>query len=71
MAKAIKRIEFVITEDDEAKTYKVSRKFDGIHIFEAIGFLGMETDRLREQIFQNWEQERKESQLDGNQDQQS
>ena len=74
MAKIIKRIELVVEEEPETNSYAVSRVFDGMTMFELIGFLSMEVDRLREKVFTSWaedEQRRKEVRLDGNQNQQS
>jgi hypothetical protein len=48
MSKTIKRIEFTIIEDgDFVETIRV---FHGVKMYEVIGFLSIEADRLRNEV---------------------
>lgn len=62
MSKTIKRIEFTIIEDgDFVETIRV---FHGVKMYEVIGFLSIEADRLRNEVLKDWENE-KEVKPDG------
>jgi len=56
MSKTIKRIEFTIIENEDS--VETIRGFYNVSVYEAIGFLSMEVDKLRDVVFKSWKNEK-------------